>query len=113
MLALHMRNLCGSYITCLQNPNIVYALSSDLCIRHKKVFSHEHILYPPGTLPLHLPSMHGRPSKVAMKEIPEGGVHPLCEFCKECFFSDDELYSHMRERHEDCFVCKRNGIVHQ
>lgn len=39
----------------------------------------------------------------------EGGVHPLCEFCHECFFSDDELYVHMRERHEKCFVCDREG----
>ncbi|KAF9532795.1 hypothetical protein CPB83DRAFT_784026 [Crepidotus variabilis] len=88
-------------------------LMCDICIRHKKVFSHEHALYPPGTLPVHLPSMFGRPSKSALKEPPEGGIHPLCEFCRECFFSDDELYSHMRERHEECFICKRNGIVHQ
>ncbi|EEB92934.1 hypothetical protein MPER_08481, partial [Moniliophthora perniciosa FA553] len=26
---------------------------------------------------------------------------------------DDELYSHMRERHEECFLCKRNGVRDQ
>ncbi|KXN92886.1 hypothetical protein AN958_07306 [Leucoagaricus sp. SymC.cos] len=39
-------------------------LMCDLCIRHKKVFSHEHAL-------------------------------------------------HMREKHEECFICKRNGIQYQ
>ncbi|KAF7341130.1 E3 ubiquitin-protein ligase hel2 [Mycena venus] len=111
----------------------------DLCIRHKKVFAHEHTLYPPNILPLHLPSMlsHQRNKPAAAgkgkgkslrprtsrclltirrsdkgKEI-EGGVHPLCEFCRECFFGDDELFGHMRETHEECFVCKRNEIRDQ
>ncbi|KAG2349998.1 hypothetical protein BDR05DRAFT_972889 [Suillus weaverae] len=64
----------------------------DLCIRFKKVFTHEHALYLPNVLPLHLPSMLHRSHKQVTKEPIEGGVHPLCGFCKECFFSDDELY---------------------
>ena len=89
-------------------------LLSDLCIRSKKVFSHEHVLYPPNVLPLHLPSMYHKINQRAMpKEQIEGGVHPMCEFCRECFFSDDELYQHMRQNHEECFVCKRNEIQHQ
>jgi hypothetical protein len=40
-------------------------------------------------------------------------VHPLCEFCRECFFSGDELYPHMREQHEECFVCKRLEVRDQ
>ncbi|KAG6852301.1 hypothetical protein C0991_001115 [Blastosporella zonata] len=51
--------------------------------------------------------------KAVPKEQIEGGVHPLCEFCRECFFSDDELYAHMRERHEECFICKRNEVRDQ
>ncbi|EPQ57800.1 hypothetical protein GLOTRDRAFT_114435 [Gloeophyllum trabeum ATCC 11539] len=87
----------------------------DLCIRHKKVFAHEQALYPPWLLPYHLPSMaHHRSRKPPPpKEQIEGGVHPLCAFCRECFFSDDELYAHMRERHEECFICKRNEIRDQ
>ncbi|KAL1716434.1 hypothetical protein EV715DRAFT_205332 [Schizophyllum commune] len=89
-------------------------LMCDLCIRSKKVFSHEHVLYPPNVLPLHLPSMYHKINQRAMpKEQIEGGVHPMCEFCRECFFSDDELYQHMRQNHEECFVCKRNEIQHQ
>jgi len=92
---------------------MVLTSTSDLCIRQKKVFSHEHTLYPPGVLAAHLPSMNLRPSKAALKEPIDGGVHPICAFCKECFFGDDELYGHMRERHEECFVCKRNEVRDQ
>ncbi|KAH0826958.1 hypothetical protein J3R83DRAFT_4616 [Lanmaoa asiatica] len=85
----------------------------DLCIRSKKVFAHEHALYPPNVLPLHLPSIPHRLGKQPVKEPIEGGIHPLCAFCRECFFSDDELYVHMRERHEECFLCKQNEIRDQ
>ncbi|KAL1743416.1 hypothetical protein HDZ31DRAFT_83411 [Schizophyllum fasciatum] len=89
-------------------------LMCDLCIRSKKVFSHEHVLYAPNVLPLHLPSMYHKINQRSVpKEQIEGGVHPMCEFCRECFFSDDELYQHMRQNHEECFVCKRNEIQHQ
>ncbi|TFL07380.1 hypothetical protein BDV98DRAFT_578801 [Pterulicium gracile] len=84
-------------------------LMCDLCIRSKKVFAHEHALYNHNQLVVHLPSMPHRAQRTTPKDI-EGGIHPYCEFCRECFFSDDELYSHMRERHEDCFICKKNDI---
>ena len=70
------------------------------------------MLYAPSQLPIHLPSLQ-RGHRAAPKEQIEGGIHPLCEFCRECFFSEDELYSHMRERHEECFVCKRNEVKDQ
>ncbi|KAF8516949.1 hypothetical protein BU17DRAFT_50348 [Hysterangium stoloniferum] len=86
----------------------------DLCIRFKKVFAHEHILYLPSHLPLHLPSIPHRISqKPSTPDKIEGGVHPMCEFCQECYFGDDELFLHMRERHEECFLCKRSGIRDQ
>ncbi|KAI8982822.1 hypothetical protein BD414DRAFT_579107 [Trametes punicea] len=90
-------------------------LMCDLCIRYKKVFAHEHALYEPSQLPLHLPSMargHRHGNAKQNQQI-EGGVHPLCEFCRECFFGDDELYAHMREKHEECFICKRNEVKDQ
>ncbi|KAH9950224.1 hypothetical protein B0H21DRAFT_562086 [Amylocystis lapponica] len=87
-------------------------LMCDVCIRFKKIFAHEHALYPPNILPLHLPSMH-RSHGPPRKEQIEGGVHPLCEFCRDCFFGDDELYAHMREKHEECFVCKRAEVKDQ
>ncbi|KAI9511097.1 hypothetical protein F5148DRAFT_1173692 [Russula earlei] len=81
-----------------------------LCISHKKVFSHEHALYTFPQYSTHLPSAHRRQQKGVPKDQVEGGVHPLCEFCNECFFGDDELYGHMRHSHEECFICKRNEI---
>lgn len=86
---------------------------SELCTRHKKVFAHEHALYPPNWLPSHLPSMYRPPNYKPPKDQIEGGVHPLCQFCRECFFGDDELYKHMRENHEECFICKRNEVRDQ
>ncbi|KAG6370057.1 hypothetical protein JVT61DRAFT_12459 [Boletus reticuloceps] len=88
-------------------------LLCDLCIRCKKVFVHEHALYPPNLLPLHLPSIPHRSNKQPLKDPIEGGTHPLCEFCRECFFGDDELFVHMRDRHEECFLCKRNDVRNQ
>ncbi|OCH93808.1 hypothetical protein OBBRIDRAFT_748742 [Obba rivulosa] len=88
-------------------------LMCDLCIKCKKVFAHEHALYPPDVLPHHLPSMLRSQSTPKPKEQIEGGVHPLCAFCRECFFDSDELYAHMRERHEECFICKRNEVRDQ
>lgn len=34
--------------------------------------------------------------------------HPMCGFCSgRRFYSDDELYLHMREKHEKCHICDR------
>ncbi|KAF8310203.1 hypothetical protein DL93DRAFT_1671469 [Clavulina sp. PMI_390] len=102
----------------------------DLCIRHKKIFAHEHTLYTPKQIMQHMPSLKRPPAlppqhqnrskdpdkggKGKGKEVPESeegpvDAHPLCSFCKECFYDDDALYAHLRERHEECFVCKRAG----
>ncbi|KAF8266463.1 hypothetical protein EI94DRAFT_1733029 [Lactarius quietus] len=96
-LKLHVRSTHGKFMC-------------DLCIHHKKVFPHEHALYTSPQLFTHLPSMQRRQQKSAPKDQVEGGVHPLCEFCRECVFGDDELYTHMRHTHEECFICKRNEI---
>ncbi|CAE7199328.1 unnamed protein product [Rhizoctonia solani] len=64
---------------------------------------------------LHMPSTHTR--RFSAQEKAEAGlpdfVHPMCQFCRECLFSDDELFGHLREHHEECFVCKREGIRDQ
>ncbi|KAG8905963.1 hypothetical protein FRB99_007897 [Tulasnella sp. 403] len=79
----------------------------DLCIRNKKIFAHEHTLYSPDTLPNHLPSLRRGPGEE------DEDTHPMCQFCRECLYSDDELYTHMREKHEECFLCKKQGKYHQ
>ncbi|KAG8732930.1 hypothetical protein FRC11_010023 [Ceratobasidium sp. 423] len=87
----------------------------DLCIRHKKIFAHEHTLYSPVTFSLHMPSVYTRRFSAQEKvqaALPDI-VHPMCQFCRECFFGDDELFKHLRENHEECFVCKRDGVRDQ
>lgn len=76
------------------------------------MFAHEHVTYPPNLLPYHLPSiqLRGQPPKPKGVDIE---VHPMCEFCRECTLDDDELYAHMREKHEECFICKRNEVWHK
>lgn len=91
----------------------IFICGSDLCIRFKRVFAHEHILYNPGQLPIHLPSLQRGHRQSGNKDKVEDGVHPLCEFCRECLFGDDELFKHMREKHEECFICKRNEVKDQ
>jgi len=35
--------------------------------------------------------------------------HPQCRFCKTRFYNNDALYQHLKEKHENCFVCHRQG----
>ncbi|WFC93480.1 RING-type E3 ubiquitin transferase [Malassezia brasiliensis] len=64
-------------------------LLCDLCIKHKKIFSHEHNVYTAASLQEHL-----------------SAEHRYCEYCRQHFYSDDELWVHMRDRHEQCHICK-------
>lgn len=64
-------------------------LLCDLCVKHKKIFAHEHTLFTASTLQEHL-----------------AAEHRYCEYCREHFYSDDELWVHMRDRHEQCHICK-------
>ncbi|KAG9005735.1 hypothetical protein FRB94_001301 [Tulasnella sp. JGI-2019a] len=88
-------------------------LLCDLCIHHKKIFAHEHTTYTPNQYPIHMPSLRRNPHHKEKEKEVDMDTHPMCSFCQECFYGDDELYSHLRERHEECFVCKKEGIMHQ
>ncbi|KAG7570946.1 hypothetical protein FFLO_01144 [Filobasidium floriforme] len=93
------------------------AVLCHLCRRQLSRFAHEQVLYPPHLLPLHDPSRvprgHRAPRLRGEKEEEMvagwGPPHPMCEFCHEAFFSSDELFKHMRHKHEECFVCKEMG----
>ncbi len=88
-----------------------------LCTRQLSRFSHEQVLYPPHLLAIHDPSRLHRGQKPPRPRSDEERAlvkswdtpHPVCEFCHEAFFGPDELFKHMRERHEECFVCKGMG----
>ena len=36
--------------------------------------------------------------------------HPLCEFCEERFFDDEELFKHLRKDHYFCHFCDADGF---
>ncbi|KAL7417910.1 hypothetical protein BDY24DRAFT_437416 [Mrakia frigida] len=87
----------------------------DICIRFKKIFSHELELYPSQLLQHHNPSILERNQKLpplprGMEITNEMGTHPMCGFCHRGFYGADELRQHFKETHEDCFLCKRAGI---
>ncbi|KAJ9095698.1 hypothetical protein QFC21_005570 [Naganishia friedmannii] len=76
----------------------------------------EMVLYPPHLIGLHDPSRLSRGQRPKPRNKMEeqmvaswGAPHPMCEFCHEAFFGADELFKHMRTKHEECFVCKEQG----
>ncbi|KAI9094698.1 hypothetical protein DFS34DRAFT_696181 [Phlyctochytrium arcticum] len=82
-----------------------HMLMCELCVRHKKLFTHEHTLYNKSTLERH--NRLGDPEDASFKG------HPSCGFCRVNFYGQDELYEHCRAKHEQCFLCQRNGIHNQ
>jgi len=39
--------------------------------------------------------------------------HPWCGFCKKQFFDENALFDHLIRNHFSCFLCEREGIMHQ
>ncbi|GMM30481.1 E3 ubiquitin-protein ligase [Martiniozyma asiatica (nom. inval.)] len=66
-----------------------------ICGENKKAFPFELQLYDPKLLEKHI--KHG--------DYDGFKGHPDCRFCKERFYSDDELSIHLRQKHEKCHVC--------
>jgi hypothetical protein len=77
----------------------------ELCSKFKKVFPSEAILYSSEGLKRHL--------REGDKDDPSFKGHPECGFCQMRFYGLDELYEHCREKHEQCFICQRQGIQNQ
>ena len=76
---------------------------SDLCTRHKKVFTHEHELFTKEQLRKHERFGDDHPGAVDQSGF---RGHPECGFCRQRFYSDDELYVHCRNKHERCHICE-------
>ncbi|CAO3566360.1 unnamed protein product [Mortierella alpina] len=85
----------------------------DLCVRHKKVFAHEHNLMTASQLMRHF--KNGDAGQVNQNSAEPSGFkgHPECGFCKESFYGDDELFDHCKKNHEQCFLCLRRNVRHQ
>ncbi|KAF9183649.1 hypothetical protein BGZ51_003878 [Haplosporangium sp. Z 767] len=85
----------------------------DLCVRHKKVFAHEHNLMTASQLMKHF--KNGDSGQANQNSAEPSGFkgHPSCGFCKDSFYGDDELFEHCKKNHEQCFLCLRRNIRHQ
>lgn len=69
-----------------------------ICATFKKAFPCELKIYTPNQLRNHQSRGDGEGFK----------GHPMCGFCSgRRFYSDDELYLHMRDQHEKCHICDR------
>ena len=73
---------------------------SELCVKYKKIFSYEHLLYNDKELNDHMEN------SLDYKDKDEGfRGHPKCNFCKTRYFDNDQLFQHCRESHEQCHIC--------
>lgn len=77
-----------------------------LCLKHKKVFAHEHELLSFRDLQKH--ERFGDDNPGAVDQSGFKG-HPECGFCSERFYGDDELFAHCRDKHEKCHICERQN----
>lgn len=69
-----------------------------ICAAHNYLFPSELKIYTPNQLKNH----QSRGDSEGFKG------HPMCAFCSgQRFYSDDELYLHMREKHEKCHICDK------
>lgn len=82
----------------------------DLCVRNKKVFTHEHTLFTQQELRKHERTGDDQPGSENQSGF-KG--HPECSFCRQRFYSSDELYTHCRDKHERCHICDRRDPTAQ
>lgn len=78
----------------------------DLCVRNKKVFTHEHTLFTTQELRKHERTGDDQPGSENQSGF-KG--HPECGFCRQRFYSSDELFTHCRDKHERCHICDRRN----
>ncbi|MCJ1356509.1 MAG: hypothetical protein MMC33_006504 [Icmadophila ericetorum] len=86
--------------------SVHHKVMCDLCTRNKKVFTHEHELFAPKELQKHESEGDNTPGAADQSGF---RGHPKCEFCRKRFYGDDELYLHLRDAHERCFICDRRN----
>ena len=85
-------------------------LFCDLCTKNKKIFTQEHTLFTQHDLNRHTKDGDAAAGSNAGEGENTGFTgHPACEFCRITFYDSDQLFAHCRDRHEQCFLCIRNG----
>eukprot|EP00747_Dinoflagellata_sp_TGD_P058331 gnl/TRDRNA2_/TRDRNA2_151074_c0_seq1.p1 gnl/TRDRNA2_/TRDRNA2_151074_c0~~gnl/TRDRNA2_/TRDRNA2_151074_c0_seq1.p1 ORF type:complete len:916 (-),score=163.06 gnl/TRDRNA2_/TRDRNA2_151074_c0_seq1:241-2988(-) len=77
------------------------------CLYGRKVFLYEQLLYDPEDLDRH--HREGDSLPQLGRRSPPIPAHTRCEFCKQHYYSKDELLSHMHKKHHLCGICERQG----
>uniref|UniRef100_A0A3N7EVA9 RING-type domain-containing protein n=1 Tax=Populus trichocarpa TaxID=3694 RepID=A0A3N7EVA9_POPTR len=77
-----------------------------LCLEGRKIFTSEQKLYNRAQWTQHVRTGD---SVVDGSESERGRFtgHPMCEFCENRFYGDNELYLHMSTEHFTCHICPR------
>ncbi|KAM1272304.1 hypothetical protein ACFX2J_033008 [Malus domestica] len=77
-----------------------------LCLGGRKIFICEQKLYTKAQLGRHTETGD---LEVDGNETERCGFngHPMCEFCSNPFYGDNELYMHMSTEHYTCHICQR------
>ena len=73
----------------------------DICVEHLQLFPREYCVYSRSEMVLH------RKEGDADNRSYRG--HPLCEFCSERYFDNDDLLVHLRKNHFWCHFCESDG----
>eukprot|EP00835_Amoeboradix_gromovi_P000007 NODE_1_length_95616_cov_0.657642.p7 type:complete len:550 gc:universal NODE_1_length_95616_cov_0.657642:80876-79227(-) len=98
----------------------------EICIRESKKFISELNIYPSDLLASHiktgdklfLQSTVNNSDEITVDITHSNNVvnplinftgHPLCKFCSQRFVNDEYLKHHMKQRHEECSLCKQSG----
>ncbi|KAL1831894.1 hypothetical protein ACET3Z_001545 [Daucus carota] len=83
----------------------------NLCLEGRKIFICEQKLYTKEQLNQHI---NTGDSEVDGSEAERGGFmgHPMCEFCRNPFYGENELYTHMSTEHYTCHICQRQHPGH-
>eukprot|EP01025_Chloroclados_australasicus_P023032 TRINITY_DN23528_c1_g1_i6.p1 TRINITY_DN23528_c1_g1~~TRINITY_DN23528_c1_g1_i6.p1 ORF type:complete len:821 (+),score=96.68 TRINITY_DN23528_c1_g1_i6:135-2597(+) len=76
----------------------------DLCLKNRKAFVCEQVLYPRRRLEQHY---REGDSEGPLAETGFSG-HPMCRWCRSRFYNDDMHYQHMERDHFHCNMCRRN-----
>ena len=73
----------------------------DLCVGHLTLFSSEKKMYSRPDLVKH--------RRVGDTDDTSHRGHPICQFCDERYFDNDELLVHLRRNHFFCHLCDKDG----
>lgn len=76
----------------------------DLCIDNLKIFTWERKCYTRSELALHR-------RKGDIDNTSHRG-HPLCNFCDQRYYENDDLFRHLRRDHYFCHFCDADGLNH-